>query len=97
MSRENPEGASEEGKNCALRFCASLISAPHDAGSCQKSRGMSDITNGKVTEKKRLNGAVATPLFGGPSAQKFRGVATARHAGSVTEKWPRAGVGAIIL
>jgi len=38
----------------------------------------------KVTDKKRLHRAVATPLFGGPSAQKFRGVATARHAGSVT-------------
>ena len=45
---------------------------------------MSDMTNGKVAEKKRLNRAVATPLFGGLSAQKFRGVATARHAGSVT-------------
>ena len=84
VSRENPIGASEEGKNCSLPFCASLISAPHEAGSCQKRRGMSDMTNRKVTEKKRLNRAVATPLFGGPSAQKFRGVATARHAGSVT-------------
>jgi len=45
---------------------------------------MSGMTNGKVTDKKRLHRAVATPLFGGPSAQKFRGVATARHAGSVT-------------
>jgi hypothetical protein len=36
---------------------------------------MSDITNGKVTGKKRLNRVGATPLFGGPSAQKFRGVA----------------------
>jgi hypothetical protein len=84
VSRENPEGASEEGKNCSLPFCASLISSPNEAGSCQKRRGMSGITNGKVTGKKRPNRAVATPLFGGPSAQKFRGVATARHAGSVT-------------
>jgi hypothetical protein len=83
-SSENPGGASEEGKNCSLRFWASLISSPNEAGSCQKRRGMSDMTNRKVTEKKRLNRAVATPLFGGPSAQKFRGVATARHAGSVT-------------
>ncbi len=37
---------------------------------------MSDMTNGGVTDKKRLNRAVATPFFGGPSAQKFRGVAT---------------------
>ena len=51
-SSENPGGASEEGKNCSLRFWASLISAPHDAGSCQKGSGMSDITDGKVTEKK---------------------------------------------
>jgi hypothetical protein len=53
---------------------ASSISSPHEAGSCQKRRGMSNITNGKVTEKKRLNRVGATPLFGGPSAQKFRGV-----------------------
>ena len=84
VSRENPVGASEEGKNCSLRFWASLISSPNEAGSCQKKRGISDITDGKVAEKKRPNRAVATPLFGGPSAQKFRGVATARHAGSVT-------------
>ena len=54
---------------------------------------MTDIANGKVTVKKRLNQAGATPLFGGPSAQKFRGIAPARHAGSVTVFWPRAGVG----
>jgi len=35
---------------------------------------MSDITSGKVTEEKRLNRVGATPLFGGPPAQKFRGV-----------------------
>ncbi len=34
---------------------------------------MSDMTNGKVIDKKRVNRAVATPLFGGPSAQKLRG------------------------
>ncbi len=45
---------------------------------------MSGMTNGKVTVKKRLIQAGATPLFGGPSAQKFRGIAPARHAGSVT-------------
>ena len=84
VSSENPDRASEEGKNCSLRFWASLIPSPNEAGSCQKRRGISGITNGKVTGKKRLNRAVATPLFGGPSAQKFRGVATARHAGSVT-------------
>jgi len=84
VSRENPVGASEERKNCSLRFWASLISSPNEAGSCQKRRGISDTTDGKVAEKKRPNRAVATPLFGGPSAQKFRGVATARHAGSVT-------------
>jgi hypothetical protein len=84
VSRENPEGAGEEGKNCSLRFWVSLISSPNEAGSCQKRRGMRDMTNGKVTEKKGPNRAVATPLFGGPSAQEFRGVATARHAGSVT-------------
>jgi hypothetical protein len=35
---------------------------------------MSNITNGKVTGKKRLNRVGATPLFGGEAAQKFRGV-----------------------
>jgi hypothetical protein len=40
---------------------------------------MSGMTNGKVTDKKRLNRAVATPLFGGESAQKFRGVTPALH------------------
>jgi hypothetical protein len=45
---------------------------------------MSGMTNGKVTVKKRPIQAGATPLFGGPSAQKFRGIAPARHAGSVT-------------
>jgi hypothetical protein len=40
---------------------------------------MSDITNGKVTEKKRLNRVGATPLFGGESAQKFRGVTPTLH------------------
>jgi hypothetical protein len=84
VSSENPDRASEEGKNCSLRFWASLIPSPNEAGSCQKRRGISGITNGKVTGEKRPNRAVATPLFGGPSAQKFRGVATARHAGSVT-------------
>ena len=58
---------------------------------------MRGITNGKVTDKKRLNRAGATPLFGGPSAQKFHGIAPARHAGSVTVQWPRARIGAIIL
>ncbi len=33
---------------------------------------MSDMTSGKVNDKKRLNRAVATPLFGGPSAQKLK-------------------------
>src|SRR6266576_6184978 len=64
VSSENPGGASEEGKNCSLRFWASLISSPNEAGSCQKRRGISDITDGKVAEKKRPNRAVATPLFG---------------------------------
>src|SRR5260370_22016543 len=49
----------------------SPISSPRDARSCQKRSGMRIITNGKVTIKKRLNRAGATPLFGGPSAQKF--------------------------
>ncbi len=45
---------------------------------------MSGMTNGKITVKKRPIQAGATPLFDGPSAQKFRGIAPARHAGSVT-------------
>ena len=62
---------------------------------------MSDIANGKVTVKKRLNRAGATPLFGGPSAQKFmeslppsRSLKTSctakgnRHAASRPEKLP---------
>jgi hypothetical protein len=60
-------------------ICASPISSPHEAGSCHKRRGMSDIRNGKVTEKKRLNRVGATPLFGDPSAQKFRGVTPTLH------------------
>jgi hypothetical protein len=40
---------------------------------------MSDITNGKVTGKKRLNRVGATPLFGGEAAQKFRGVTPTLH------------------
>ena len=73
--------------------CGLPLSSPQDAGSCQKRSRMSDITDGTVTLKKRLNQAGATPLFGGPSAQKFRGIAPARHAGSVTVFWLRAGVG----
>ena len=34
---------------------------------------MSGMTNGKVTVKKRLIQAGATPLFGGESAQQFVG------------------------
>jgi hypothetical protein len=45
---------------------------------------MSGMTNGKVTVKKKTNSGGSDPTFGGPSAQKFRGIAPARHAGSVT-------------
>ena len=55
---------------------------------------MSNITNGKVTEKKRLNRVGATPLFGGEAAQKFRGVTPTLHGRwearvgwSQKEKW----------
>jgi hypothetical protein len=40
---------------------------------------MRDITNGKVTEKKRLDRVGATPLFDGEAAQKFRGVTPTLH------------------
>ena len=44
----------------------------------------------KVTQKKTPDWAGATPLFCGRAAQKFRGVAPARHEGSVTMICPRA-------
>jgi hypothetical protein len=42
---------------------------------------------------KTLGWAGATPLLTAFSRPKFRGVAPARHAGSVTVFWPRAGAG----
>jgi hypothetical protein len=42
---------------------------------------------------KTLGWAGATPLLTASSRPKFCGVAPARHAGSVTVFWPRAGVG----
>jgi hypothetical protein len=44
----------------------------------------------KVTQKKAPDWAGATPLFRLSAAQKVRGVAPARHAGSVTVFCPRA-------
>jgi len=44
----------------------------------------------KVTQKKTPDWAGATPLFWLSAAQKVRGVAPARHAGSVTVLCPRA-------
>jgi hypothetical protein len=43
----------------------------------------------KVTQKKTLNWAGATPLFRLSAAQKVRGVAPARHRGTVTVFCPR--------
>jgi len=48
----------------------------------------------KVTVEKTPKRAGATPLFRLSAAQKVREVAPARHAGSVTVFWPRAGIGA---
>jgi hypothetical protein len=45
---------------------------------------------GKVTAQNAPNRAGATPLLGAFSRPKFRGIAPARHAGSVTVFWPRA-------
>ena len=42
---------------------------------------------------KTLGWEGATPLLTAFSRPKFCGVAPARHAGSVTVFWPRAGVG----
>jgi hypothetical protein len=42
---------------------------------------------------KTLRWAGATPLLTALSRPKFCGVTPARHAGSVTVFWPRAGVG----
>jgi len=42
---------------------------------------------------KTTDWAGATPLLTAFSRPKFCGVAPARHAGSVTVFWPRAGVG----
>jgi hypothetical protein len=44
----------------------------------------------KVTQKKTPDWAGATPLFRPSAAQKVRGVAPARYAGSVTVLCPRA-------
>jgi hypothetical protein len=44
----------------------------------------------KVTQKKAPDWAGATPLFRLSAAQKVRGIAPARHAGSVTVFCPRA-------
>src|SRR5258708_20626775 len=44
----------------------------------------------KVTQEKTPDWAGATPLFRLSAAQKVRGVAPARHAGSVTVCCPRA-------
>jgi hypothetical protein len=54
---------------------------------------MSDITYGKVTLKKRLNQAGATPLFGGQSAQKFVGSLPPLAAGIRSSCFGRAAVG----
>jgi hypothetical protein len=47
------------------------------------------MRKGKVTQKKSPNWAGATPLFRLSAAQKVRGVAPARHAGSATAFCPR--------
>ena len=47
----------------------------------------------KVTVEKTPKRAGATPLLGASSRPKYRGIAPARHAGSVTVFWPLAGVG----
>jgi hypothetical protein len=51
---------------------------------------MNDTRIRKVTQKKTLDWAGATPLFRHSAAQKVRGVAPARYAGSVTVFCPRA-------
>jgi hypothetical protein len=47
----------------------------------------------KVTAGKTLKRAGATPLLTASSRPNQSGVAPARHAGSVTVFWPRAGFG----
>jgi len=51
---------------------------------------MNDTRMRKVTQKKTPDWAGATPLFRLSAAQKVRGVAPARHAGSMTAFCPRA-------
>ena len=51
---------------------------------------MNDTRMRKVTQKKAPDWAGATPLFRLSAAQKVRGVAPARYAGSVTVFCPRA-------
>ncbi len=51
---------------------------------------MNDTRMRKVTQKKAPDWAGATPLFRLSAAQKVRGVAPARYAGSVTVLCPRA-------
>jgi hypothetical protein len=57
-----------------------------------RSQALATTTSTKVTAQERSNRAGATPLLTASSRPKFCGVAPARHAGSVTVFWPRAGV-----
>ena len=90
---EITDRADEEGKNCSLHFAFCHLLHPVMQVAVRKKSRMSDITNAKVTLKKRVNRAGATPLLGGPSAQKFVGSLPPVTSSSGAVYWPCAGVG----
>ena len=79
MSSENPDGASEEGKNCSLHFSFLEFLHPMKQVAVRKGERWATSRMEKSQEKQRLNRVGATPLFGGESAQKFHGVTPTLH------------------
>jgi hypothetical protein len=85
--------AGEEGRNYLLQVRLHQLLHLVMRISLWKSQEINDTGMGKVTQKKTLEWAGATPLLTAFSRPKFCGVAPARHRGTVTVFCPRAGVG----
>ncbi len=66
---------------------SSAASSACDAHNSRENEEINDTRMRKVTRKKTLDWAGATPLFRLSAAQKVRGVAPARHAGSVAKSF----------
>ncbi|SRR6266852_8547637 len=83
----------ERGVNYAVHLL--VHRAVHYGGQCNLHMTRRMRTTQRVTlyVSKSLIWAGATPLLTAFSRPKFCGVAPARHAGSVTVFWPRAGIG----